>query len=676
MLRPHLPCYNPAVNVLTRSSSILLILLAFTMLFYLGLAHHQPEAMLSSRRAIVDQRALAPRVRSTVELTPVVHLPQVLQSVQFESWTRLTFDPSNDTQPALSPNGQAVVFIGDRAGQPDVFRVAATGGQPITLTQTPLAQEDTPVFSPDGSTIAFASDRAGDWDIYRMDVNGGNLQRAIGYTGTDELHPAFTPDGLALIFSSNRAGGNWDIYTATIGSSVWTRLTTDPAADRFPTLSADGTTIAFRSERDGNSEVYLMDRNGSNQRRVTIDPAYDGYPSIVPDGSGAVFTSLRTGSVDVYEANPSGAGLAGLGHGAGWQTDTPRVSPDGRAWLYSARPTTGTFDVYLRPYDSPLFSIAERGAASLQGNCDWEAGVLAVGWIHAWRATGEAQYLRWARTWIDGCIPLKTSITHVNDGLLGYAALVVYQANGKPERLAFAQQVADYLMNTATRTADGTLTHWSDTVWDDTLVSTVPFLVEMSKVSGNSLYLEEAIAQVVKHANHLQNPSTGLYHHAWDESYNSALWPVYWARGNGWALLADVEVLSAMPVTHTLRSTVLSRMQQQAAALKPLQDASGLWRTVVTRPDFYLESSASALIGYAFKRGVQEGWLNAGEYAPAARAAMLGVWRKVLADGSVTDVSAPTGPMFTEPEYNAISHSALQLYGQGMALLLESPNGP
>lgn len=40
---------------------------------------------------------------------------------------------------------------------------------------------------------------------------------------------------------------------------------------------------------------------------------------------------------------------------------------------------------------------------------------------------------------------------------------------------------------------------------------------------------------------------------------------------------------------------------------------------------------------------------------------MLGVWRKVLADGSVTNVSAPTWPMSTEEEYNAIPFYSLHL---------------
>ncbi|MGA9347588.1 MAG: glycoside hydrolase family 88 protein, partial [Anaerolineae bacterium] len=358
-------------------------------------------------------------------LAAQVYLSLIFNVYQFD---RLTYDPANDFQPALSPDGQTVVFISDRAGQPDVFSIPLTGGQPINLIQPPSAQEDTPIFSPDGSTIAFASDQGGDWDIYLMDTDGTNVRPALGgYTGTDELHPAFTSDGLTLAFSSNRAEGNWDIYTATIGSSAWTRLATHPAADRFPALSADGRTIAFRSERDGNSEIYLMDADGSNLRRVTDNPAFDGYPSIIPDGSGVVFVSNRSGQWNIYVANLAGGGLTALEQREGWEMDTPRLSSDGRWLVYAGGRTGDTFDIYKRRFTSPLMLIAQRGTDNLEDHCDWEGGVLVYGWIHAWQATQDDQYRRWAQEWVDACIPTKTEITHVNDGLLGYAALVAYQ---------------------------------------------------------------------------------------------------------------------------------------------------------------------------------------------------------------------------------------------------------
>jgi unsaturated rhamnogalacturonyl hydrolase len=210
-------------------------------------------------------------------------------------------------------------------------------------------------------------------------------------------------------------------------------------------------------------------------------------------------------------------------------------------------------------------------------------------------------------------------------------------------------------------------------VWCDTMVSVPPFLVKMSQVTTNTIYFDEAVTQVLKHANRLQDPATGLYHHAWSASQSSYIGPAYWSRGNGWVLLGDVAVLSAMTDTHPSRTTLLNIFRAQAAALKPLQHSSGLWPNVVNHADYYLETSGTALIGDAFRQGVAAGWLDSYQYAAPAEAARLGVWRKVLADGMMTDVMVPTGPKASDAVYNTLPHSDLQLFGQGVALLVASP---
>jgi Tol biopolymer transport system component len=60
------------------------------------------------------------------------------------------------------------------------------------------------------------------------------------------------------------------------------RLTVNPAFDWSPSWSSDGSKIAFHSEHDGKSEIYVMDADGSNQTRLTDNPAGDGYPSWSP----------------------------------------------------------------------------------------------------------------------------------------------------------------------------------------------------------------------------------------------------------------------------------------------------------------------------------------------------------------------------------------------------------
>ena len=54
-----------------------------------------------------------------------------------------------------------------------------------------------------------------------------------------------------------------------------TNLSNNPALDECPDWSADGSKIAFGSDRDGNHELYVMDVDGSNQTRLTHNTSRD-----------------------------------------------------------------------------------------------------------------------------------------------------------------------------------------------------------------------------------------------------------------------------------------------------------------------------------------------------------------------------------------------------------------
>ena len=87
------------------------------------------------------------------------------------------------------------------------------------------------------------------------------------------------------------------------------------AAYAAPAWSPDGRKIAFASERDGNSEIYLMNADGSGQRNLTRNLAYDGDPAWSPDGRKITFVSNRDGRYEVYVMNADGSGQRSLTQG-------------------------------------------------------------------------------------------------------------------------------------------------------------------------------------------------------------------------------------------------------------------------------------------------------------------------------------------------------------------------
>jgi Tol biopolymer transport system component len=62
-----------------------------------------------------------------------------------------------------------------------------------------------------------------------------------------------------------------------------------------PSWSPDGKRIAFETDRDGNSEIYVMNADGSGQHRLTWHPAGSGYPDWSPGGNRIAFESGRAG---------------------------------------------------------------------------------------------------------------------------------------------------------------------------------------------------------------------------------------------------------------------------------------------------------------------------------------------------------------------------------------------
>jgi TolB protein len=118
------------------------------------------------------------------------------------------------------------------------------------------------------------------------------------------MTPVFSPDGSTLYFSNDREGGrigNFELFSIPLAGGAETRLTERSRADASPALSPDGSRIAFVSTTDGNSEIYLMNSDGTNYIRITRDPAIDSCPRWSPDGRRIIFSSDRSGKVAVYE---------------------------------------------------------------------------------------------------------------------------------------------------------------------------------------------------------------------------------------------------------------------------------------------------------------------------------------------------------------------------------------
>jgi len=154
-----------------------------------------------------------------------------------------------------------------------------------------------------------------------------------------------------IAFSSNR-DGNSEIYSMNVNGTAQTRLTNDAANDSHPAWSPDGTRIAFNTDRDGNNEIYVMNANGGEPTRLTINPASDSQPTWSPDGQRIVFQSTRGGSFDIFIMNADGSNVTQLTNDPGFDTD-PAFSPRGTKIAF----------VSTRDGNSEIYSMNPNGSA-------------------------------------------------------------------------------------------------------------------------------------------------------------------------------------------------------------------------------------------------------------------------------------------------------------------------
>lgn len=142
--------------------------------------------------------------------------------------------------------------------------------------------------------------------------------------------PSLSPDGTRVAFVSN-PGGNPDIWVANVDGSGLTRVTDSPATDGAPSWTADGR-LVFSSDRDGDFELYITTIAGE-VAQLTRNTARDDFPRVSPDGTRIAFVSQRDGNFEIYSMALDGSDVRRLtvapafDAGAAW-------SPDGASILF------------------------------------------------------------------------------------------------------------------------------------------------------------------------------------------------------------------------------------------------------------------------------------------------------------------------------------------------------
>ncbi len=164
--------------------------------------------------------------------------------------------------------------------------------------------QGTMTWSPDGAYLAYDADFNGNWDIWTSRISDGQLTRLTNSISED-LHPDWSPDGTQIVFNRTDENGFLQIFMMNSNGTNITQLSNAHAATvMYPRWSPNGDDIVFFiNESSSAADLYMMDASGENIRQITTDLAVDRVAVFSPDGESLVFRSERDGDSDIYTLN-------------------------------------------------------------------------------------------------------------------------------------------------------------------------------------------------------------------------------------------------------------------------------------------------------------------------------------------------------------------------------------
>ncbi len=256
---------------------------------------------------------------------------------------------------AWSPDGKEIVFSSNFTGRFNLWKVSASGGWPIQLSQSDDRQGGA-VWSPDGQWILYQSDRGGGeiYDLFAIPSGGG---QAVNLTKTDDISetsPRWSADGTQLAISyKKKTAPVTDVAVMDWNTRAVRNLTNETTPDHLwsgHVWSPDGKAVYATRINAGftDASVYRIDAASGQKEELTRHEGQSrtSVSAISPDGKTLLVTADRPGGYP-------NVGLLGTATkkltwvtDLKWEADAGEFSPDGKRFTYVVN-EDGRTDGYL-----------------------------------------------------------------------------------------------------------------------------------------------------------------------------------------------------------------------------------------------------------------------------------------------------------------------------------------
>jgi TolB protein len=170
--------------------------------------------------------------------------------------------------------------------------------------------------------------------VYVQSLTTGSRQAVAAFRGSNSA-PAWSPDGRRLAVTLTRDGGSQLFLINADGSGAPVRLTQSAAIDTEANFSPDGQSILFTSDRGGGPQIYRVPVSGGAPQRVTFEGAYNVSPRHSPDGKSFTFIQRNGGRFNVAVQDFATRQVQVLTDGG--VDESPSFAPNNKAILYASQ---------------------------------------------------------------------------------------------------------------------------------------------------------------------------------------------------------------------------------------------------------------------------------------------------------------------------------------------------
>ncbi|MAJ80825.1 MAG: hypothetical protein CMK30_05785 [Porticoccaceae bacterium] len=275
---------------------------------------------------------------------------------------------------------------------------------------------------------------------------------------------------------------------------------------------------------------------------------------------------------------------------------------------------------------------------------------------------------------------LGDRIYHADDHVVGQYYLVLYDFFLEPVMFEHTQRQFDLILSAPSEEPlnfdspgieagyyKRCLKRWC---WSDALFMSPPVWTRLTKITGNSDYVDFSNAEYWRTVEYLFDKDSSLFFRdsRFFSERESNGEKIFWSRGNGWVFSGLTDIIDNLPDDHPDLDRYIKLYLSMAAALLPLQGDAGYWPVSLRAGDLYPapETSGTAFFVAGLAWGVSNGLLDKDTYLSSV---LMG-WSALVSSVAPSGMIGWVQQVGEAP--SQVFENETQLYGAGAFLLAGS----